>query len=117
VNDRGQPHDRSMQLSLFLAPAIAPLSDEGHRRCGDCLVDVIEIGERYMIHDPIRPIEPEGGVLCVVCLEKRIARRLNARDFTDCLGNRGAWSRSERLCSRMAGIPTAALDEWREAAS
>jgi hypothetical protein len=91
------------QLSLFLAPAIAPLSDEWHRCCGDCLVDVIEIGERYMVHDAVWPIEPDGGVLCVGCLEKRIGRRLNARDFTDCLGNRGAWPQSERLRSRMTG--------------
>jgi hypothetical protein len=91
------------QLTLFLAPSIAPISDEWLRCCNDCLADVVEIGERYMVHDHVWPVTEDGGALCVGCLEKRIGRRLVPGDFTDCWGNRGAWPQSERLRSRMIG--------------
>ena len=91
----------SGQLLLFLAPAIAPLSDEWHWCCGDCRVDVLEIDEYSMVYDHVWPLSTDGGVLCIGCLEKRLGRRLVPDDFTDCPGNRGCWPQSNRLRARL----------------
>jgi hypothetical protein len=45
-----------------------------------------ERSETYIVHDHIwkaAGMEPWGGCLCIVCLEKRIGRRLTPLDFPD----------------------------------
>jgi hypothetical protein len=74
--------------------------------CTDCGVDTQEIGEYYMVTDSCwKKAGDVDGMLCVGCIEKRLGRRLTARNFTSCPLN---WSNaivpyhcSERLCSRM----------------
>ncbi|SRR6266550_1789521 len=42
--------------------------------------------EVYIVHDAVwkkSGIEPYGGCLCIGCLERRIGRKLRARDFPD----------------------------------
>lgn len=53
--------------------------------CLDCGVNTNTTGEYYMVDDDIwaaAGLDPEGGMLCVADLEKRIGRRLMAADFT-----------------------------------
>ena len=71
------------QERLFHAPSVAPPRIELSRFCGDCDADVWEIEEKqYSVRDEVWPIHPEGGVLCIGCLEARIGRRLVPDDFT-----------------------------------
>jgi hypothetical protein len=52
--------------------------------CHDCGVDVVEIGESYMVTGRTwrqGGLAPDGGRLCVGCLEARLGRRLQLRDF------------------------------------
>jgi ribosomal protein L34E len=79
------------QLILFYTPSIAEDRSELHRLCGDCDVDIHSICEYYIVRDEVSPMHPDGGVLCVCCLEGRIGRSLTPDDFTDCYVNR-------RLC-------------------
>lgn len=84
--------------------------------CVDCGTDVCptEVGraEFYMVHDPVwaaAGIAPNGGCLCVGCLEARLGRHLDADDFANVPMNdlsitddRLAWSwRTPRLVNRM----------------
>jgi hypothetical protein len=77
-------------------------------RCVDCGIDVSG-GERYMLHDDVwcsSGMHPDGGELCIGCVEKRLQRRLTYRDFTDCPLNRGAFDdiqipQTTRLLSRL----------------
>jgi hypothetical protein len=89
------------QLTLFHMPCIEPLSATWHRNCQDCDADTLETGEYYLVHDEVWPIDSQGGVLCIGCLEDRIGRRLVAADFTDCLLNREWRGHSERLAARL----------------
>lgn len=57
-----------------------PGSDLPTGKCIDC--HAIHPGEYYMIHDDLWAAigDPEGE-LCIPCLEKRLGRKLNKRDF------------------------------------
>jgi hypothetical protein len=91
--------------SLFhVVSVVRAGTDEVGRFCRDCSIDVIAISEYFMVRDEVWPIEPDGGVLCVRCLEARIGRELTARDFTDCPLNRLPTS-SARLDARLARAP------------
>ena len=55
--------------------------------CVDCSVDTHYIQENYMVNDSLweyAGMSKFGGRLCVKCLEKRIGRKLNRRDFFLC---------------------------------
>lgn len=73
--------------------------------CLDCAVDTGKINEYYMVVDHLweqAGVEPQGGMLCVGCLEDRIGRRLTGFDFTQCYVNRPQFGpQSDRLRSRM----------------
>jgi hypothetical protein len=59
------------------------LERRGH--CIDCGVNTYAIGHYYMVSDDLwasAGMEPDGGMLCLDCLEKRIGRRLTYDDFT-----------------------------------
>ena len=78
---------RARHLALFHTPSVAPVDHGEWVDCHDCGADVIALGEVYMVHDDVWPVEPDG-MLCVGCLEARIGRGLRARDFTACPLNR-----------------------------
>ena len=85
--------------------------------CIDCGVDCIELAEYYMVTDACwerAGMDPHGGMLCVGCLEKRLGKHLQPRNFTDCPLN---WRNvciphqsSFRLASRMLAPETS---KWR----
>jgi hypothetical protein len=71
--------------------------------CGDCGVNTIEIGEYYALRDPVwaeTGMEPDGGMLCIGCVEMRLRRRLTPDDFAPASVNLMG---SERLRSRVLG--------------
>jgi hypothetical protein len=73
-------------------------------RCRDCRLHVGVANEWYMVHDEVWPLEPEGGLLCIGCLEARIGRSLVSSDFTDCPANtEPTYRRSLRLRARLGG--------------
>jgi len=71
--------------------------------CLDCGVDTYEINEYYTVHDELWLLcHPEDyGMLCIGCLEKRLGRRLDYRDFIDAPINNGFFEQSERLRERL----------------
>jgi hypothetical protein len=72
-----------------------------HNLCRDCGVDTVAIGHWYMISDELwaaAKMAPNGGTLCLPCLERRLGRRLMYRDFTAVVPR--AWQR--HLCFRDA---------------
>jgi hypothetical protein len=75
--------------------------------CLDCGADTIAIAEFYMVRDEVwaQVAEPDEGMLCVGCCEKRLGRRLVPDDFTDCVFNHG--HRSARLRARVLGLEEA----------
>lgn len=85
--------------------------------CIDCNTETNPVGpgqrsEMYMVHDDVwaaAGMEPNGGCLCVGCLEKRLGRRLWSGDFRDVPlndltntdGERAFSWRTPRLVNRM----------------
>ena len=95
------------QLALLLDP---PRACRNPSLCVDCRVHVHLAGEYYMVRDDVWPIDPDGGQLCVGCLEKRIGRRLVPGDFIDAPVNRPGSNTSARLADRL-GFARASLFE------
>ena len=63
-------------------------------RCVDCGAD--KDGEYYMVSDELwaaSGMAPNGGMLCLACLEQRIGRRLVKEDFTALCPTLAAWRR------------------------
>ncbi|PZR92286.1 MAG: hypothetical protein DI537_13960 [Stutzerimonas stutzeri] len=73
--------------------------------CVDCTVNTSDTNEYYMVTDEVWTgvgMEPEGGMLCIGCLEKRLKRTLTPADFTGCPLNLDlSWTKSERLLNRL----------------
>jgi hypothetical protein len=83
---------------------------DGWADCRDCGVDTNAIGEFYIVRDDVWPIAPEGGMLCVGCLEERIGRPLEPGDFTDAPFNwEACYGRSWRLVSVLPSPPPCAV--------
>jgi hypothetical protein len=92
-----------------------------HSPCRDCRTETLpdEPGagaEFYMVDSRLwagAGMEPNGGCLCIGCLERRLGRRLLPGDFTDADINsldplwrrdRRAWAyRTQRLMDRLTG--------------
>jgi hypothetical protein len=52
--------------------------------CIDCDIDTLATGQYYIVLKHVGAesgLEPQGGILCLDCLEKRIGRQLTTRDF------------------------------------
>jgi hypothetical protein len=66
-------------------------------RCVDCGKDTGgENGEYYMVRDDVwaaSGLSPNGGMLCLACLERRIKRPLTDKDFTALWPAASAWQR------------------------
>ena len=72
--------------------------------CIDCGVNTLLIYEYYMVHEHIWNQTGLGrydGMLCISCLEKRINRPLNSKDFTNFPINTEPLMRSQLLTSRL----------------
>jgi hypothetical protein len=64
-------------------------------RCVDCGKDTGG-GEYYMVGDDVwaaSGLAPNGGMLCLACLERRIGRPLTGQDFTALYPSASAWER------------------------
>ena len=89
-----------------------------HDQCADCKVNCLKIKEYYMVTNSCwkrAGMQPLSGMLCIGCLEKRLSKKLTARNFIDCPLN---WRSvclpnqvSSRLLSRMLNGK-----KWREGA-
>lgn len=70
--------------------------------CHDCGMDTFD--EFYIVESNVWPLDPDGGLLCLGCIEARIGRRLVPDDFTDCDFNvNPRYRRSARLQARLDG--------------
>jgi hypothetical protein len=74
--------------------------------CADCGVDTNLNGEYYMVNDDMWETAAEDvvdGMLCIGCLEDRIGRELELKDFADVLLNNidMGWRKSDRLIERL----------------
>lgn len=88
--------------------------------CVDCGVNCMEINEYYMVTHACwkrAGMDRYGGMLCIGCLEKRLDKQLQPRNFIDCPLN---WRNvcipeyaSMRLASRLLGGPNS---KWRKGA-
>lgn len=82
--------------------------------CMDCEVNTSPstgIGEYYMVTDHVwfSEADADKGMLCIGCLEGRINRQLEKRDFIDALINQGVFHMSDRFKSRVGGMQHADL--------
>lgn len=77
--------------------------------CHDCGVDVSLNGEYwYMVWNSVwtaTGLEPNGGKLCVACIEQRLGRQLHAGDFNLAPINDVAALQSVLLRSRVGSMP------------
>lgn len=73
--------------------------------CMDCGADTVD--EYFMVrHDLwLDAVGARSGKLCLICLETRLGRRLNAADFLACPANDLDWRKSDRLRERMTTPP------------
>jgi hypothetical protein len=73
--------------------------------CMDCGVDTEAINESYMVIDDLwlAVVPTEAGMLCLGCLEKRLGRELQRKDFAEFSVNAAAEGMpvSERLKGRL----------------
>lgn len=74
-------------------------------KCMDCQICTKTINEYYMLKMEIwlkaNPLD--DGMLCIKCLEKRLDRKLNSSDFSDCTVNRDhkLFQKSKLLLNRL----------------
>lgn len=91
---------------LTLGAAIISKKERARQRCLDCKVNVIEIGEYYMLKPELW--EKKLGLtwtdnLCIGCLEKRLGRRVSIDDMGSFPIYPWTAPTSERLLDRYAG--------------
>ena len=70
--------------------------------CIDCKIDTRD--EHYFVNLDLwmKAVGSKHGMVCILCLEKRIGRKLNSKDFTDCyINNPRKNTMSERLVNRI----------------
>lgn len=73
--------------------------------CLDCHIDTGKAHEHYFVRTDLwlRAVGSKSGMLCVACLERRIGRQLDARDFTTAhINNPKLYPMSDRLRDRIA---------------
>lgn len=99
--------------------ARAALPERGTVRrfdCRDCGVNTLRSGEYYMVSNSVwaaTGIAPDEGMLCLDCVERRIGRLLEYRDFTAIVPP--SWkSHLRRRRWRGTALPRAPLAEQLE---
>lgn len=70
--------------------------------CLDCGDNTFFKNEYYMVHDEIWDSVAQDGMLCISCLENRLGRILNSKDFTSYPINLGVIPQSQLLHSRIS---------------
>jgi hypothetical protein len=85
-------------------------------KCKDCGVNVIKIGEYYMVspqiwQDKLRLTWADN--LCIGCLEKRLGRKLRQNDFITWPENPGGYANSERYSRRVLGDQLFAISKLK----
>jgi len=73
-------------------------------KCLDCAVDTGLIGEHYFVHTSLwlQVHSSKQGMLCIRCLEERLGRLLNSRDFPKVYINELKFGiKSKRLLDRL----------------
>jgi hypothetical protein len=73
--------------------------------CLDCGVDTIKSGHYYMVRNHVwaqSGCSPNGGMLCLYCLTRRLGRKLKPKDFICVYASVTAWRdyRNYRLVSK-----------------
>lgn len=80
--------------------------------CMDCGINTFFTEEYYMLEDKvwlsITKSEERLGVLCISCVEKRLDRKLESNDFSDCSLNKSfiCGPKSKCLLNRLLRKPT-----------
>jgi hypothetical protein len=70
--------------------------------CLDCGTDTLAVGDYYAVKDDVwSHAGGDDGMLCVLCLEARLGRRLSTFDFADAPVNFNY--QTERVRSRVLG--------------
>ena len=73
--------------------------------CLDCGVDTGKLGEHYFVNTELwlSVVGSAKGMLCIVCLENRLGRKLVASDFTNCyINNIKHGTKSVRFIDRLS---------------
>jgi hypothetical protein len=80
-----------------------------HFLCVDCAVNTYDAYEYYMVNNSVwarAGMHPNGGMLCIGCLEQRLKRTLTYRDFARVpLNTDWHFMQSERLRDRLHKEP------------
>jgi hypothetical protein len=93
-------------------------------RCVDCGKDTGQGGEKsgeyYCVGDDVwaaSGLAPNGGMLCLACLERRIKRPLTPEDFEALWPDASAWQRhiAARVGCADPGRPPEQLEIWQAA--
>jgi hypothetical protein len=82
-------------------------------RCVDCKKDTSDSGEYYSVGDDVwaaSGIAPNGGMLCLACLERRIGRLLTKEDFEGLWPAASAWQRHIAARAGRADLPLEQLE-------
>jgi hypothetical protein len=85
---------RANQLLVQADELLVEYETEARFHCVDC--GEHKDGEYYMVTDELwaaSGIAPHGGMLCLLCLERRIGRPLAGEDFTAKWPSKAAWDR------------------------
>jgi hypothetical protein len=89
-----------------------PASPDADNKCNefeclDCERDTLDLDEYYVVHNTVwksaTSKKERRGMLCIGCLEHRLGRMLDSRDFTFCLSNfKACMEGSDQLQDRLA---------------
>ena len=84
--------DDTLYMRVDFPPEPMSVAELARTSCVDCRWDTLphRASEYYMVHDSVwktAGMEPDGGCLCIGCLEERLGRMLTPDDFTDCILN------------------------------
>jgi hypothetical protein len=98
-------HHHCIDCGYNTAPGIPPrwLAEILINRDGTHPMTITADSELYMVSDKVwkaAGMEPYGGCLCVGCLEKRIGRKLQPKDFPAHSFNDPRWPCTDRLRDR-----------------
>lgn len=97
-------HPCQRRIDPLVRYVCAQHEDAYHRRmtaCVDCGTPTMPATppgsrdwQRYMVHDEVwadAGMDPDGGWLCIACLESRLGRRLQPADLADVPLNHPLW--------------------------
>lgn len=73
--------------------------------CISCGENTYFLKEYYMLKEDVwLQVNPKDrGMMCIGCVENKLGRKLNHKDFSDCLLNKDLFFKSERLLNRLTG--------------